>query len=213
MGGSDCEVLREGWLAQPVNAWSSAAFLVAGAYLIARCRRVPPIARAPLIAGGVALALVAVGSAAFHGPQPSWADAAHDGSIAALLMVFVARGSGFTRRTVAACAGMLAAALVVLTVNPGAEAIVHGLLAAAAATVELQRLRAGTTSRSFGVTAAVAFGAGVVLLVLGRTGGLLCAPASLVQAHAGWHVLSAVAAGALLAAEVRPMTTTATTLR
>ena len=204
MGGSDCELLRDGWLAQPANAWSSAAFLVAGAYVLLQRRRAPREARARLLAGAVALALVAVGSAAFHGPQPSWADVAHDGSITALLVVLLVRGSGGGgRRAVAAGVGVLAVALAVLAARADAEAVVHVPLVAATAVLELRRLRAGESVGSSAVVAAAALGGGVVLLVLGRTGGPLCAPASWAQAHAGWHVLGAVAAGALAAADPR----------
>ena len=37
-----------------------------------------------------------------------------------------------------------------------------------------------------------ATGIGAVLRFLGRTGALLCAPDSMLQAHAVWHVLAAI---------------------
>jgi hypothetical protein len=43
-----------------------------------------------------------------------------------------------------------------------------------------------------------AFALTVPLQLWGRTGGPLCAPDSVLQAHAGWHVLTAVALGAVL---------------
>jgi hypothetical protein len=46
--------------------------------------------RAPLAgAAGVALMAVGVGSFTYHGPQPSWADFAHNWSIAAAGVVYV----------------------------------------------------------------------------------------------------------------------------
>ncbi len=157
MGGADCELLRDGWLAQPANAWSNAAYLAAAAWVLTRRRavgRLPP----EVLVGAAALALVAVASGAYHGPQPDWAEAGHDASIAALV----------------------------------AAVAVH-----AVAEVWRRRWRWGRLSRTDAV-ALVALGCGVSLYVLGRTGGPLCAPASLLQPHAGWHLASAVAAAAAL---------------
>jgi hypothetical protein len=75
LGASDCEALRDGWLAQPVNTLSSVAYLVAGAYVL---RRGGP--RLPALA----LAAVGVGSVLYHGPMTPGAGLAHDGSIVAL---------------------------------------------------------------------------------------------------------------------------------
>lgn len=86
MGGSDCELVRTAWLAQPANAVSAAAFLAVGAWLMWFSRR-PGVHRASLVAGGAAMAAVGVGSIVYHGPQPGWARPVHDGSIAALIVV------------------------------------------------------------------------------------------------------------------------------
>ena len=75
LGASDCEALRDGWLAQPVNTLSSVAYVVAGAYVL---RRGGP--RLPALA----LAAVGVGSVLYHGPMTPGAGLAHDGSIVAL---------------------------------------------------------------------------------------------------------------------------------
>lgn len=116
MGGSDCEVLGGGWLAQPTNAWSSLAFAVAALVVSVRAGRTGarPARGVPLRlhrwGGTAASGLVAVGSFAYHGPQPSWARGAHDGSIVVLVVVvaalLTARRSGLDARmlTVAAVA-------------------------------------------------------------------------------------------------------------
>ena len=88
MGGSDCELLRSGWLAQPANALSAAAFLVVGLWMMWITRR-PGVHRAAVVAGAAALAAVGVGSIVYHGPQPGWAAPVHDGSIAALAVTEV----------------------------------------------------------------------------------------------------------------------------
>lgn len=74
LGASDCEHLGEGFLAQPVNALSSLAFVAAGLWILSRGNR-----RAPTAFGWVVVA-TGVGSFLFHGPQPSWARPAHDGT-------------------------------------------------------------------------------------------------------------------------------------
>ena len=148
MGGSDCEALHDGWLAQPINTWSSLAFVVAGGWVVARTRSTQ-FDRSLPIAGGVALVLVGAGSVAYHGPQPSWGGTAHDGSIAVLL-------------------GTLAAVIV-------------------------RRLHRRDPVAPW--PAIVALGLGGAAWVLGRTGGPLCEPDSLLQLHAAWHALDAAMFG------------------
>jgi hypothetical protein len=87
---SDCERWHAGWLAQPVNAVSSLAFVVVGAWLLLGARRVSA-GRAGLIAGGVAMVGTGVGSLAYHGPQPGWAHVAHDGSALTLALLVAGR--------------------------------------------------------------------------------------------------------------------------
>lgn len=50
------------------------------------------------------------------------------------------------------------------------------------------------------VLGVVALGAAVAVNLLSRTGAPLCRPSSLLQGHAAWHVLTAVAAASWLAA-------------
>lgn len=86
MGGADCELIGDGWLAQPVNAWSSLAYVVAAGFVVSRRRN----ALGGL--GAAALVLVGVGSFTYHGPQPAWAEAVHDVSIVVLLAVVALSG-------------------------------------------------------------------------------------------------------------------------
>jgi hypothetical protein len=150
MGGSDCELLRGGWLAQPVNAVSAGAFLVAAACVVWSGRRTGAH-RVALALAAAALAALGVGSIVYHGPQPGWARTLHDGSIAALIVVD---------------------ALLV------GAAVVQGRVTAAAGTAWRQ--------------ASMWMAAALVAFVAGRTGGWLCDPASPLQPHALWHLLSAV---------------------
>ena len=211
MGGSDCERIRDAWLAQPVNAVSSLGFLAAGVYVLVRVRHAPATTRGIPVAGGIALTLVCFGSVAFHGPQPVWAGFAHDASIAAVLVVYLVAGrarddgTGAGGQSLATGALVLAAASVILLVAPSSQWFVHGGLVVSVAVALVcradQRLKLRRSSAT--TVAASALSVGVVLVVLGRTGGPLCSPESLVQAHAGWHVASALAAAAACAAYCR----------
>jgi hypothetical protein len=94
-GHSDCERIVGGALAQPVLAVTSLAYVVAGMAVLSWAVRV----RAPLAgAAGVALVAVGAGSFAYHGPQPSWAELAHDWPIVAVGAVYFAGLAQSVRR-------------------------------------------------------------------------------------------------------------------
>jgi hypothetical protein len=95
LGHSDCERIVGGALAQPVLAITSLAYVAAGVAVLFWATR----QRAPL-AGIAAVTLVAVGvgSFAYHGPQPSWADFAHNAPILAAGAVYVAGLAWSVRR-------------------------------------------------------------------------------------------------------------------
>lgn len=81
MGASDCERIGQELLAQPVNASTSLAFVVAGAWIVYRALNSSG-GRARMIPFGVAVASVGVGSVLYHGPQPEYAQFTHDATIA-----------------------------------------------------------------------------------------------------------------------------------
>lgn len=83
MGGTDCERIGAGWLAQPANAVSSLAYVAVAGWLL-RDARGPENDRMVLVSSAAALAAVGAGSLAYHGPQPGWAPLVHDGSILGL---------------------------------------------------------------------------------------------------------------------------------
>ena len=88
IGGSDCEALRDGLLAQPVNALTSMAYVVAGVVVWVR---IPPRRRIGA-AGAYALllGLVGIGSILYHGPQPPGSKFLHDAPIPLLLLLIAA---------------------------------------------------------------------------------------------------------------------------
>lgn len=84
LGCTDCERMRTGPIAQPVNTLTSLAFLAAAGVVASRGMRRGSHRIECLAFAGV-LGLVGAGSVAFHGPQPRGAKAMHDWPIAALL--------------------------------------------------------------------------------------------------------------------------------
>jgi hypothetical protein len=88
LGGTDCEHIGSGWLAQPANAVSALTYVAVGGWLLRRAAG-RQVDRVLLVAAGTAMAAVGLASGAYHGPQPAWAGPAHDWSIAWLVVVTV----------------------------------------------------------------------------------------------------------------------------
>jgi hypothetical protein len=151
LAGSDCEQLRSGLFAQPVNALSSFAYAAVGGWLVWRSRRAG-FERRLLVAGGAAMVGVGIGSFGYHGPQPVGAAIVHNGSVWWLAVVLIAR---------------------------------HIQLLAHTRRVAWAAWR---SAAPWMVPALAAY-------VAGRTASPLCDPATVLQFHAVWHVLSAVGLG------------------
>jgi hypothetical protein len=198
MPAADCEILADGFLAQPINAVSSLAFVVAGLLLLfaTRGRLQGPLAAA----FSVTLLAVGLGSVAFHGPGGVVADWVHDGSITALLVLIVAaeigHAIGWSQRRVVSGWAVMSAVLWSVewiwsragdTLNaPLAAFAVVGVLATQRASAPEQEERTGGILVGLGI-----LGLGGLIMLLSRTGGPLCAPNSVLQGHAIWHVLAA----------------------
>jgi hypothetical protein len=209
LGGSDCEALRHGLLGQPANAVSSASYAVVGAWLLAGTLRAPAGQRLMQTAYAGSLIAVGVGSVAYHGPMPPGAQLAHDLPIITLLTVVTLRNIsalgvlGHCGASIWAGVGSAGCGLL-LARQPGGYKLLGGIavglaLASEALVQQRDRRRAGQVpgaGRPLPYWAAIALlAAGLVLDYLGRTGGPLCRPGSVLQPHAGWHALSALAAG------------------
>ena len=163
LGAGDCERLRDGLVAQPVNTASALAYLMVGAWLVRQGLRPGP-ARRRTVAFGLAVAAAGVGSVDYHGPGSPAARWLHDGGLY-VVVGFVAfhevarrgRRSGWSpRRRVAYRVALAATA------------------------------------------------AGAACGWLGRTGGPLCDPDSLLQGHAAWHLLTAISLAAWARAALEP---------
>ena len=189
MGGSDCEHIGQGLLAQPANTLSSLAYVLAGLLILGRAAVARPGARIAPAVYAVTVIGVGIGSAAFHGPMPAWGRFGHDLSIAAVLAfvigyeVAIARGASATR------------GLVMFVAITGACAVLDAALVTGAVVAEIGASRSATGRATadgrpwIAIIGVVTIGA--LLNALGRTDAPLCAPESPVQLHAVWHVLTA----------------------
>jgi hypothetical protein len=199
MPAADCEFLAAGFLAQPINAVSSLAFVVAGFLLFLAGTRGG--FRGPLAAAfSATLVAVGIGSVAFHGPGGVVADWVHDGSITALLVLIGAAEIGSAigwhqRRVVWAWAVVSAVLWSVEWIWSGAGDTLNAPLAAFAVVGVLVTQKASAPApeeRTGGILAGLTIlGLGGLIMLLSRTGGPLCAPNSVLQGHAIWHVLAA----------------------
>ena len=205
--GVDCERAHAGWLAQPVNAWSSLAFLAAGAWIMLRALRGDHGRTPELAAFALAVASNAVGSFLYHGVHTSGTHWLHDMGIYAVLGFVAVHDAGTIlgwprRRIFFWWGGVLAVTGGVRAAAPGATDAVSAALAVAAACGEVAAMRAGLRPRvSDGLTlhlaawllAVAAVVTGGVSFLLGSSVSPLCAPDSAMQWHAAWHVLQALA--------------------
>lgn len=215
----DCERIVSGFLGQPTNAVSSLAFLVSAALILIVALRGDRTTRAALLVLALAVAANAVGSFARHGPDPSWAQWAHDAAIMAVLLFIAVHALGRRRGwrptiEIGAYAIGLAAVGLGLAVIHGASDPFAGTLVAGAVVGEITTVsgdrrtppsaapRSGAVARGVGL-AAIALGG--VAFLLGQTGSPLCRPDSVFQWHALWHVLVAISLAAYAyALSVRP---------
>jgi peptidoglycan/LPS O-acetylase OafA/YrhL len=200
----DCERIGQGLLAQPTNALSSLVFVVAGAWVLAQARHSPRQRRA-LVLLAVAIAANAVGGLLYHGEVAAATRAVHDAAIVAVL-AFVAvfelarltgRGWSWTWRAFAASVAIFGAVIVLAPALQDAVFAVLGATIAAAVLAEYLHarptLRGIDRRRLARVGAIVSFALAATAFFTGRSGAPLCRPESVMQWHAIWHVLAAVA--------------------
>jgi hypothetical protein len=215
----DCERIVSGFLGQSTNALSSLAFLVAAAWILILALRSERATRVAMLVLALVVGANAVGSFARHGPDPSWAQWAHDAAIMSVLLFIAVHALGRMcgwRPTVeiGVYAFGLAAVGIGLAAIHGASDPFAGTLAASAVVGEISTVsgdrrtssssgsRSGAFARGVGL---VAIALGGVAYLLGQTGSPLCRAESVFQWHALWHVLVAVSLVAYgYAISVRP---------
>jgi len=194
-----CDPYATGFLREPANAISSAAFVLAGAGIL--------IASQPGVAGSgelvshrrtvfaLLVASVGVGSFIQHGPHPEWQAYAHDLPLAAVL-VFVATDAAadLTGRELSNRWWLVPSATLVPVVALGATAstIAQAVLAAAAIGGNLLRAARRPVLRRVLISALVIAAAGVTIGSPSDPTSL-CRADGLLPRHAIWHVLAAAA--------------------
>jgi len=212
-----CEAIGPGIAAQPSNAWSNMGFVLIGLLVLADSGRrsgtgrIARDRRAAWLYGSVAVFL-GLGSFAFHGSMRAWGGYVDVLSMHAFIAFVLAYDLDRVhrwswRRFVTWFSAMLAGFAVAIAIVPPehgktlfAGFVLVTLLVEAAVTypalrpwssVELIPRRMPWFWTGLGL-----FVVANVIWNLSRTGAVWCDPASLLQGHAVWHLLTAASVGA-----------------
>jgi hypothetical protein len=194
----DCERIRPGLVAQPANAISSLAYVVAGFALWRRARRRDETAPTSTVFAAL-VAANGVGSVGFHGPGGRFGHWLHDtallGTMATMVVENVvsldARGQRVAVPAATVATGVAAATLLAAPASTNALSVAVG--AAATSTQALAAARTDLTpaTRQRLARSALFLSVGSVVNRLTRTGGRWCRPDARLQGHALWHILTA----------------------
>lgn len=183
----DCELIRAGFPAQPVAAFTAIGFVLAGIWTIWRHRSIGPAVFAATLVG------VGATSFALHG----WPQDGRTESVAVIAMLgWLALWAATPTRASTLwgwTAGVAAVGLIVAL----APVVRHGLTTAAIAAVVIVLARTGLWRDPRVLTAIAVFVAAVPVYALSRTGGPWCDPASLLQGHGVWHLMAATSLGVI----------------
>jgi hypothetical protein len=200
LGETDCEVIRDGFLLQPVNAISSLAFSVVGLLIAASAVQAVGHERRVRVVFGALLVLTGVGSFLFHGPQNPGSHFLHDITFLATVWFLAVmnlndaygwwEGNGWV-----AWLGGTGVLGILLIVFPASTNLLTAGIIVALVITDIAIQRKGGIIGGWYVAALVALVIAVGLMIAGRTGSPLCDPDSGLQAHGGWHIFVAVALG------------------
>jgi hypothetical protein len=189
---SDCERFTDGFLGQPANMTTAFAFVVAALLILVARRGVGP--NRAVFAGLVAA--TGIGSVVQHGPHPAWQAYAHDLPLVGLTLFIAFDAVNDLRGRRASHAWWLVPMLALwplMAVLPWTSQVTQVAAAAAAIGLALARAWRRPTTRPTLLGTLVLLGIGSTIGTLARTGWPLCNPDTLLQGHAAWHVLAALA--------------------
>jgi hypothetical protein len=191
---ADCEAANGGLLTQEVNAWSSIGYVLAGLVVLAGVAR----GRLPRVFALLAAVTVleGVGSVAYHGRASDLSQLAHDLPLVGLVG-FVAGwhlGRLGNRPAAGATIGTATALVIGLAAWPAGAAGVNAVVGLAVVAVVVGEVvaRARRLPPVWTAPLLVLLGAGLAAWAAGRGASPLCDPASPLQAHGLWHLLSAM---------------------
>ncbi len=196
----DCEAIRAGFLAQPVNAWSSLAFSVVGLIVGFSAGAATGRERIDRLVFGLLLVSIGIGSFLFHGPQPPSGQFLHDVTFLAALWFLItanltgAYGASNRDAWIVGGAGISVIA-VIQGLAPGTTNMMAGIMAVGLIVGDFVLRRKSPPAQRWYIAAVVSLGIAVAMFLAGRTASPLCDSAGLLQAHAGWHLLAAVFLG------------------
>lgn len=195
----DCEHFGGGWLEQPVNAWSSLSFAAVGVALAVSGSFASGRERFDRIVFGLLLVVTGAGSFLYH-RDPLAAGYWHDVSfLSALWFLCAANLTGAIgvrpMPTRAIEGGGIAVAAIVVAVAPPSTNVLTACLLVGLIGTDLLLRRRRSPARGWYALAIGATLAAVLLLLLGSSNSPWCDPGGLLQFHAGWHGLAAVALG------------------
>ena len=201
----DCEAIHDGWLAQPVNAWSSLSFSVVGLAVVFSAGKAVDRERIDRFVFGLLLVATGIGSFLFHGPRPGSGQFLHDVTfLAALWFLGTANltgALGVPDRTTWLVAGVgMAIIAVVVAVAPATTNAITVVLVLGLVVTDVVLWRQTPPDARWYAVAIGALLIGVVLFLVGRTNSPLCDSDGLLQGHAGWHIAAAVFLGSYFSA-------------
>ena len=198
IGESDCETIGGGFLAQPVNAISSLAFVLFGIIVLISAVKEPRTERVNRFIVGALMIATGIGSVLFHGPQGPASHFLHDATIlltmAAIVTMNIAGLLHWKEKRVLLILGATGVAVTaVLLIWPSSTNVVAALALVVLIAQDIALHRSGSIRTRWWIAAIVAMAVALLFFVAGRTGSPFCDSASLLQGHALWHILAATA--------------------
>jgi hypothetical protein len=210
--GTFCEAFRQGTIKQPANTWSNLGFLSVGLIIgwyawwrgaESGPNRMRSTVLYPLMYASI-VTFLCPGSMAMHASTTSWGGKVDVFSMH--LWVAFALVYGLGRLLTLSTRSLLAGYLVLVLglggslFLPISGSLVFGIVLASYALVEAAiflKPQALVADRRWLIAAAILFLVAFAIWIPSRTGGPLCDPQSLLQGHAIWHLLDALALGCL----------------